>query len=84
MSQYLSPKAEVVFKKIFGQHPELLISFLNAMLPLSTDRQIVELSYLPQEQIPPIPLLKRTIADVRCTDREGRHFIVEMQIEWVG
>jgi hypothetical protein len=52
------------------------------VLPLTADRQIVELSYLPNEQAPHIPVLKRTIADVKCKDKEGRVFIVEMQIEW--
>lgn len=82
MIRYLDPKAHVVFKKIFGEHPHLLKSFLNAVLPLSADRQIVELSYLYGEQVPSIPILKRTIADVRCKDNYGRSFIVEMQIEW--
>lgn len=82
MSRYLDPKADVVFKKIFVEHPHLLKSFLNAVLPLSPDRPIVELSYLSAEQIPKIPALKRTIADVRCVDATGRIFLVEMQIEW--
>lgn len=82
MSRYLDPKADVVFKKIFGEHPHLLISFLNAVLPLTHDKRIVELSYLPTEQIPPIPTFKQTIADVKCKDAEGRVFIVEMQINW--
>lgn len=82
MSRYLDPKADVVFKRVFGDHPYLLKSFLNAVLPLPEDRQIAELSYLPHEQIPSIPVLKRTIADVKCTDIHGRVFIVEMQIEW--
>lgn len=82
MSRYLDPKADVVFKKIFGEHPHLLKSFLNAVLPLAVDNPIIELSYLPTEQIPPIPTFKRTIADVKCTDACGRVFIVEMQIEW--
>ncbi len=82
MPRYLDPKADVVFKKIFGDHPHLLISFLNAVLPLPADRPIVYLSYLPTEQIPQIPHFKRTIADVKCTDSEGRIFIVEMQIDW--
>ncbi len=47
MSRYLDPKADVVFKKIFGDHPDLLISFLNAVLPLAPNSPIVELSYLP-------------------------------------
>jgi predicted transposase/invertase (TIGR01784 family) len=82
MARYLDPKADVVFKHIFQEHPHLLKSFLNAVLPLSEDSLIVELEYLPNEQIPKIPILKRTIADVRCKDIHGRTFIVEMQIEW--
>ena len=82
MSRYLDPKADVVFKKIFGDHPLLLISFLNAVLPLAADSPIVRLSYLSSEQVPPIPAFKRTIADVKCTDAKGRVFIVEMQMNW--
>ena len=82
MSRYLDPKADVVFKKIFGDHPHLLKSFLNAVLPLESDGLIVELSYLPLEQVPSIPTFKRTIADVKCKDAQGRVFIVEMQIDW--
>ncbi|MCX7115985.1 MAG: PD-(D/E)XK nuclease family transposase, partial [Gammaproteobacteria bacterium] len=82
MSQYLDPKADVVFKKIFGDHPLLLISFLNAVLPLEPDSLIVELSYLPSEQVPEIPEFRRTIADVKCKDSKGRVFIVEMQMNW--
>src|SRR5476649_985801 len=82
MSRYLDPKADVVFKKIFGDHPKLLISFLNAVLPLEEKHLIVSLTYLPTEQIPDIPEFKRTIADVKCTDAQGRVFIVEMQMNW--
>jgi predicted transposase/invertase (TIGR01784 family) len=82
MSRYLDPKADVVFKKIFGEHPNLLISFLNAVLPLASNNSIVELSYLPNEQVPHIPAFKQTIADVKCKDATGRCFIVEMQMNW--
>ena len=82
MSRYLDPKSDVVFKKIFGDHPHLLISFLNAVLPLDSDSPIVSLTYLPTEQIPAIPEFKRTIADVKCTDAQKRVFIVEMQMNW--
>jgi len=82
MSRYLDPKADVVFKKIFGDHPALLISFLNAVLPLASDNIIIEIEYLPTEQIPEIPEFKRTIADVKCKDSKGRAFIVEMQMNW--
>ena len=82
MSRYLDPKADVVFKKIFGDHPKLLISFLNALLPLPANSPIVTLTYLQNEQVPVIPEFKRTIADVKCTDAQGRVFIVEMQMNW--
>jgi predicted transposase/invertase (TIGR01784 family) len=82
MARYLDPKADVVFKKIFGDHPKLLISFLNALLPLPTHSPIVSLTYLQHEQVPVIPEFKRTIADVKCTDAQGRVFIVEMQMNW--
>lgn len=82
MSRYLDPKADIVFKRIFGDHPRLLISFLNALLPLPSNSPIVSLFYLQNEQAPVIPEFKRTIADVKCTDAQGRVFIVEMQMNW--
>ena len=82
MSRYLDPKADVVFKKIFGDHTKLLISVLNALLPLPSQSPIVTLTYLQSEQVPVIPEFKRTIADVKCTDAQGRVFIVEMQMNW--
>lgn len=82
MPRYLDPKTDIVFKKIFGQHPHLLKSFLNAVLPLPEDGLIVSLEYLPSEQVPVIPAFKYTVVDVRCIDRQGRVFIVEMQIQW--
>ena len=32
--KYLDPKADLTFKKVFGEHPDLVKSFLNALLPL--------------------------------------------------
>jgi predicted transposase/invertase (TIGR01784 family) len=82
MARYLDPKADVVFKKIFGKHPHLLKSFLNAILPLSADSKIAELEYSAGKQIPRVPAFKQTIADVRCRDIYDRGFIVEIQIDW--
>lgn len=84
MSRYLDPKSDIVFKRIFGEHPKLLISFLNAVLPLPEQQQIKSLSYLSPEQVPTLPIFKSTIVDVKCTDQEGRTFIVEMQIQWLS
>ena len=83
-ARFLSPKADVVFKKVFGCHENLLKSFLNAMIPLPKGRIITRLEYLTPENVPVIPEFKRTIVDVKCFDQEGRHFIVEMQMEWTA
>ncbi|MEL6696027.1 MAG: Rpn family recombination-promoting nuclease/putative transposase [Bacteroidota bacterium] len=80
--RYLDPKNDLTFKKVFGQHPHLLRSFLNALLPLDEGQEVVDLEYLPADMVPIIPLLKYSIVDVRCTDNRGRQFIVEMQMLW--
>lgn len=82
--KYLDPKNDLTFKRVFGDHPHLLISFLNAMLPLAKDRFITSLEYLDNEIIPELPGLKRSIVDVRCIDNYGRQFIVEMQMYWTS
>jgi predicted transposase/invertase (TIGR01784 family) len=82
MPRYLDPKNDLPFKRIFGEHPDLLKSFLNALMPLEKNQQIESLEYLPAEQVPDNPLKKNSIVDVRCKDNRGRQFIVEMQILW--
>lgn len=79
---YLDPKNDVTFKKVFGQHPRVLISFLNAMLPLKHGQPVVEIEYINNELLPDIPQLKNTIVDIRCRDAIGRQFLVEMQLLW--
>ena len=80
--KYLDPKADLTFKKIFGNHPARLISLLNALLPLSDEEQIRKIKYLPTELVPQLEGGKNTIVDVLCTDVRGRKFCVEMQMEW--
>ena len=82
MAKYLDPKVDMLFKKIFGEHKELLISFLNSLLPLNEGQEIVTIEYLSPEQVPSTALGKNSIVDVLCTDNEGRAFVVEMQSEW--
>ena len=50
--RYLDPKADLTFKKIFGEHKDLLISLLNALLPLADDEQIESVEYLSPELVP--------------------------------
>ncbi|MCX6958579.1 MAG: Rpn family recombination-promoting nuclease/putative transposase [Verrucomicrobiae bacterium] len=84
MPRYLDPKSDFVFKKIFGQHPNLLKDFLNAILPLPSDCVIESLDYLTTESVPELVGFKNSIVDVRCLDNHGRRFIVEMQLQWTS
>jgi len=84
MAKYLDPKVDFLFKKIFGENKEILISFLNSFLPLENEQEVVEIEYLLPELVPVTPLGKNSIVDVRCIDNHGRSFIVEMQSEWTN
>lgn len=33
--KYLNPKSDLAFKHVFGGHPDLAMSLLNALLPLA-------------------------------------------------
>ena len=83
MAKYLNPKADLTFKKIFGEHPNLVISLLNALLPLKDDEHVVSIEYWPAEKIPRrTEAEKNSIVDVCCRDNKKREFIVEMQMTW--
>lgn len=82
MKKYLDPKADLTFKKIFGEHEDLLISLLNALLPLKEDELVEEVEYLSPELVPDNYVGKNSIVDVRCKDIMGRQFLVEMQMLW--
>lgn len=79
--RYYDPRYDTTFNKVFS-HPDLLISFLNALLPLNDDEQIESVEYLSPELVPKIPEGKFSIVDVCCKDKKERQFIVEMQMVW--
>lgn len=80
--KYLDPKADLTFKKIFGNHPARMISLLNALLPLSEEEQIHEIKYLPTELVPEINSYRYAIANILCTDAKSNKFCVVIRIEW--
>lgn len=79
---FADPKTDFVFKRVFGSeaHKNLLIELLNALLELSEERRIVEVSFLSAEQRPPVSELKLSIVDVKCIDARGVRYVVEMQV----
>ena len=42
MSKYLDPKADLTFKKVFGEHRDLVVSFLNALLPFDSPEEEIK------------------------------------------
>ena len=83
MGKYLDPRADLTFKKVFGEHKHLVISLLNAMLPLKEDEQVESIEYWPAEKVPDrMQAEKDSIVDVCCKDNKKREFIVEMQMTW--
>lgn len=80
MAQYLSPRNDYGFKKLFGNkdHKDLTISFLNAILGRTKEDAIKSISFKETENIPLTADGRRSFLDVYCTDVQGRHFIIEM------
>lgn len=81
--KYLDPKADLTFKKVFGEHPELVKSLLNALLPFkSKEEEITSVTYLILGMMPKTPIRKYRVLAVECEDAKGCLFIVEIQIIW--
>ena len=81
--KFISPQNDFAFKRIFGneQHKEVLISFLNSVLDLRGERQVVEVELANPYQVPRLEQFKESILDIKATCQSGREFIVEMQVE---
>jgi predicted transposase/invertase (TIGR01784 family) len=80
--KFADTTTDFAFKKIFGSadHKNVLIGFLNAILDLPAAITQTELAN--PYQIPKIAELKDTVLDIRATDQNGQHFIVEMQVQY--
>ena len=80
--KYLSPKADLTFKLVFAEHKDLMMSLLNALLPLAENAPITSIEYDTPEMVPDRDGGKNSVVDVRCNDALGRQFLVEMQMNW--
>jgi predicted transposase/invertase (TIGR01784 family) len=76
--RWLSPLADAVFKRIFGQEKEILIELINAFIEL--EEPVVDIEYLTQELLHDVPDGKISVVDVRCIDNKKRNFILEIQL----
>lgn len=82
LGKFLDPKNDFAFKQIFGnvKNKEILIRFLNDMIPFPENGKIVDLSFLKPSQDPETFAKKQSVVDVLCTDTHGCQYIVEMQV----
>jgi len=82
MARYLDSRADLTFKRVFADHPDLLIDFLNAVMPFEKGCHIASVEYLPAELLPDHEDRKYSIVDIRCVDNHRNQFIIEMQMFW--
>ena len=65
--KYLDPKADLTFKKIFGNHPNRLRNLLNALQSLNEDELIQQEQYLPTTE--ELEISGFTDAELRAYDK---------------
>jgi len=78
---FINPKTDFAFKKIFGseQNPEILISFLNALLYGGNSR-IQGLEIINPYLAPKIKGVKDTYLDIKARLSDEQTVIIEMQV----
>ncbi|NEQ69484.1 MAG: Rpn family recombination-promoting nuclease/putative transposase [Symploca sp. SIO2D2] len=77
--RYINLLTDFGFKRLFGTEPnkELLIDFLNVMLP--PQHTVQDVSYRNNENLGNTPLDRKAIFDIYCESKTGEKFIVELQ-----
>ena len=65
--KYLDPKADLTFKKIFGNHPDRLKNLLNTLQSLNEDELIRQQQYLPTTE--ELEISGFTDAELRAYDK---------------
>ena len=79
MAEYINPRVDWAFKRIFGTEDtkECLITFLNGVF--EGEFVIKDVKHLKTEQTRHQKRERGVIFDVACVTDDGRHIIVEMQ-----
>jgi predicted transposase/invertase (TIGR01784 family) len=65
--KYLDPKADLTFKKIFGNHPDRLKNLLNTLQSLNEDELMRQQQYLPTTE--DLEISGFTDAELRAYDK---------------
>lgn len=79
MAEFINPRADWAFKRIFGSEDtkECLITFLNGLF--EGEFVIRDVKFVNTEQIRHNEDERGVVFDVKCITEDGRHIIVEMQ-----
>jgi predicted transposase/invertase (TIGR01784 family) len=80
--QFINPRTDFAFKKIFGSanSKDILLSFLNAILNLKPPYAMIDLTIIDPYQAPKIAGLKSSFLDVKAQDQNNKTYIIEMQV----
>ena len=78
--KYLDPKADLTFKKIFGNHPNRLRNLLNALQSLNEDELIQQEQYLPTTE--ELEISGFTDAELRAYDKFWNSVRVEKTLQY--
>jgi hypothetical protein len=74
----LSPLAYLSFKKVFGEHPPLLINFVNSVLQL--ENPVIKIEYLQLEYTAESPANNNKDIQLLCKDEARDSLVVKVQI----
>ena len=78
--KYLDPKADLTFKKIFGNHPNRMRNLLNALQSLNEDELIQQEQYLPTTE--ELEISGFTDAELRAYDKFWDSVRVEKTLQY--
>ena len=78
--KYLDPKADLTFKKIFGNHPNRMRNLLNALQSLNEDELIQQEQYLPTTE--ELEISGFTDAELRAYDKFWDAVSVEKTLQY--
>ena len=78
--QHLDPKADLTFKKIFGNHPNRMRNLLNALQSLNEDELIQQEQYLPTTE--ELEISGFTDAELRAYDKFWDSVRVEKTLQY--
>jgi predicted transposase/invertase (TIGR01784 family) len=82
MPKFLTATTDITFKRLFGlqRNADITIGFLNAILDRSDQDAITEVIIQDPSNHPEYDGKRRSIVDIRCSDKKNNQYVIEMQV----